>query len=136
MPSTVFITGASSGLGRGLALHYAKSGATVHAAARRKDELDKLAKESPNIVPLQLDVQDTPALVKAIQRLGPLDMVIANAGIGGPPPAKKMEWGRVRRILDVNATAACRTIAAAPPAMGGRHAGHLPALSRPAGVRC
>ena len=41
---TVFITGASSGLGRGLALHYAKAGAKVFAAARRRDELEKLAR--------------------------------------------------------------------------------------------
>jgi NADP-dependent 3-hydroxy acid dehydrogenase YdfG len=135
MPSTVFITGASSGLGRGLALHYAKGGATVHAAARRKDELDKLAKESPNIVPLQLDVQDTPALVKAIQGLGPLDLVIANAGIGRPTPAKKMDWEWVRRILDVNATAACATVAAALPAMVERNAGHVVAISSLAAFR-
>ena len=62
---TVFITGASSGLGRGLALHYAKAGAKVFAAARRREELEKLARESENIVPVPLDVQDTGALVNA-----------------------------------------------------------------------
>src|SRR5260370_2187499 len=131
MPSSVFITGASSGLGRGLALHYAKEGATVYAAARRKDELDKLAKESPSIVPLQLDVQDTKALVKAIQNSGPLDMVIANAGVGRPTPAKKMDWEWVKRILEVNATAACVTIAPALPPMVERTARPLVATSTP-----
>src|ERR1700716_2204268 len=106
MPSTVFITGASSGLGRGLALHYAKEGATVHAAARRKDELEKLAKESPNIIPIQLDVQDFDALVLALRKAerasgGALDLVIANAGIGQPTPARKIDWTVVKRIMDV-----------------------------------
>jgi NADP-dependent 3-hydroxy acid dehydrogenase YdfG len=41
----VFITGASSGLGRGLALHYANAGSTVFAAARRLPELEALANE-------------------------------------------------------------------------------------------
>ena len=87
-PKSVFITGASGGLGRGLALHYAREGATVHAAARRKDELEKLARESPNIVPVPLDVQDTDKLVLALHRAEPLDMVIANAGIGMETPAE------------------------------------------------
>src|ERR1700682_3186125 len=41
-----FITGASSGLGRGLSLHYARAGATVYAAARRRAELEALAAEA------------------------------------------------------------------------------------------
>src|SRR5438270_353884 len=69
-PRSVFLTGASSGLGRGLALHYARAGATVHAAARRKDELAKLAAEAPegSIVPVVLDVADTDALVAALRK--------------------------------------------------------------------
>jgi NADP-dependent 3-hydroxy acid dehydrogenase YdfG len=140
MPKSVFITGSSSGLGRGLALHYAKEGATVHAAARRKDELDKLAKESPNIIPIQLDVQDTDALVLALRKAeqasgGALDMVIANAGIGQPTPARKIDWTVVKRIMDVNVTAATVTIAAALPAMVERNAGHVVAVSSLAAFR-
>src|SRR5262249_28050906 len=57
---SVFVTGASSGMGRGLALHYARLGATVHAAARRKEMLDTLQAEAGEgrIVPVELDVQD------------------------------------------------------------------------------
>jgi NADP-dependent 3-hydroxy acid dehydrogenase YdfG len=67
-PNNVFITGASSGLGRGLALHYARAGSKVHAAARRRDELARLASEAPSggVVPVVLDVQDSDALVNAI----------------------------------------------------------------------
>ena len=49
-PLHILLTGAASGLGRGLALHYAHTGAAVYAVARRKDELDKLARESGNII--------------------------------------------------------------------------------------
>lgn len=139
MPS-IFITGASSGLGRGLALHYAKEGATVYAAARRKDELSRLRQEAPSIVPVPLDVQDTDALVAAIHRAeeeagGALDLVIANAGIGQPTNARKMDWRAVKRILDVNVTAACVTIAAALPKMVERNAGQVAAVSSLAAFR-
>ena len=68
-PRSVFITGASSGLGRGLALHYANDGATVHAVARRGPEIEILAREAPpgHIVPLVLDVTDPVRLVQAIR---------------------------------------------------------------------
>ena len=64
-PRTVFITGASSGLGRGLSLHYTRAGATVHAVARRKAELDALVAEAPEgrILPVVLDVIDSEKLV-------------------------------------------------------------------------
>jgi NADP-dependent 3-hydroxy acid dehydrogenase YdfG len=141
-PKTVFITGASSGLGRGLALRYAQSGATVHAAARREDELRKLAAEAPagSILPVQLDVQDTEALVAAIRQAeqasgGVLDLVIANAGVGRPSSARKMDWTIVRWILDVNVTAACVTLAAALPAMIERNAGQVVMMSSLAAFR-
>lgn len=132
---TVFITGASGGLGRGLALHYAKEGAKVFAAARRKEELERLASESENIVPVALDVQNTEALVKAVHGAGDLDLVIANAGIGHPTSARKIDWTWVRKIIDVNATATCVTIAAALPRMIERNQGHVAAMSSLAAFR-
>jgi NADP-dependent 3-hydroxy acid dehydrogenase YdfG len=139
---SVFITGASGGLGRGLALHFAKEGATVFAAARRKDELSRLADEAPrgSIVPVPLDVLDTDALVAAIHRAedeagGALDLVIANAGIGQPTSARKMDWRVVKRIFDVNIGAAAVTLAAALPKMIERDAGHVVAVSSLAAFR-
>jgi NADP-dependent 3-hydroxy acid dehydrogenase YdfG len=141
-PKSVFITGASSGLGRGLALHYAKRGATVHAAARRKDELSRLASDAPagSIVRVPLDVQDVDALVNAIHRAeeasgGALDLVIANAGVGKPTSARKMDWAVVKWIMDVNVTAACVTIAAALPKMVERDRGQVVMMSSLAAFR-
>jgi NADP-dependent 3-hydroxy acid dehydrogenase YdfG len=142
MSRSVFITGASSGLGRGLALHYAKAGATVFAAARRKEELAALAAEAQpgSIVPMKLDVQDTDALVSAIHRAeeqsgGALDLVIANAGTGRPTSARKMDWAVVKQIMDVNVVAACVTVAAALPKMVERGAGQVVMMSSLAAFR-
>src|SRR6185436_10199537 len=86
---TALITGASSGLGRGLAVAFAQRGVKVYAAARREAELTTLAKETPNIEPMVLDVSDADATFEVVQKLDakdPLDLVIANAGIGRPTP--------------------------------------------------
>jgi len=133
-PQSVFITGASSGLGRGLALHYANAGARVWAAARRKEELEKLAAETSGITPVVLDVTDSGKLAAAIQGLGELDLVIANAGVGQPTSARKMDWKAVKTLLEVNATAACVTIAAALPKMIERDRGQVVAISSLAGL--
>jgi NADP-dependent 3-hydroxy acid dehydrogenase YdfG len=132
----LFITGASSGLGRGLALHYAKRGWTVHAAARRKDELEKLRAEAKdNIRPIVLDVQDHERLAATVESFAALDLVIANAGVGQLTSARKMDWKRVKWIMDVNVTAACVTIAAALPKMVARNAGQVVAMSSLAAFR-
>jgi len=144
-PATVLITGASSGLGRGLALHYARAGATVHALARRRQELDSLAAEAQRasagrIVPTVLDVTDAEALVGRIESAhaeagGALDLVIANAGLGDPTPARRIDWRKVKRIMDVNVSAACVTIAAALPAMVARGQGTVVAVASLAAYR-
>jgi NADP-dependent 3-hydroxy acid dehydrogenase YdfG len=141
-PRSVFITGASSGLGRGLSLHYARAGATVHAAARRERELTSLAEEAPEgrVVPVVLDVTDADRLVRAIHDAGSafggaLDLVVANAGIGVPCSARKIDWTAVKRTLDVNVSAACVTVAAALPAMVARGAGQVVAISSLAAFR-
>ena len=89
--SSAFITGASSGLGRGLAMHYAGKGAVVYAAARRAAELEALAAEFKGrgrIVPVVLDVTDSEELVAAIRAAeaasgGALDLVIVAATCDG-----------------------------------------------------
>lgn len=142
--ANVFITGASSGLGRGLSLHYARAGSTVYAAARRKAELDALVLEAQGapgrIVPLVLDVQDTEALVGAVEAAqeaagGALDLVIANAGTGAPTHALKLDWRKVKQMLDVNGSAACVTIAAALPAMVKKGRGTVVGVSSLASFR-
>jgi short-subunit dehydrogenase len=143
---SVFITGASSGLGRGLAAHYASKGATVFAAARRRDRLDALVSEAlasaaaGRIVPLTLDVCDTDAVAAVVGEAeresgGALDLVIANAGIAERTDARQIDWRAVRRVMDVNVTSACVTIAAALPAMVERGSGTVAAISSMAAFR-
>lgn len=141
-----FITGASSGLGRGLALHYARAGATVHAVARRLPELEELAREAAGagapgrVVPVPLDVADSERLAAAIGEAeaaagGALDLVVANAGVGQFTPGRRMDWRVVKRVLEVNVSAAGVTLAAALPAMVARGRGTVVAVSSLAAFR-
>jgi len=84
----VFITGASSGIGAALALHYARQGCTLGLLARRGEQLDALAASLPNPTlhrTYPADVTDHAALLSAAQAFmayaGGCDVVIASAGI-------------------------------------------------------
>ncbi|GAB2932032.1 SDR family NAD(P)-dependent oxidoreductase [Rheinheimera gaetbuli] len=83
MTSTCLITGASSGIGRQLALHYAANGWTVYAVARSADKLDELSKNA-RIHALPLDLTDNTALqtsaLKLLEQGVVLDLVLLNAG--------------------------------------------------------
>lgn len=131
---TALVTGASSGLGRGLALWLAKRGVVVYAGARRTDRLEALAREGGgSITPLTMDVADadaTHARITALDReVGGLDLVIANAGLGDRRRGQQAEWSATRRLLEVNVVGAVATLSAALPAMVARGRGHLVGIS-------
>ncbi|MBL9037346.1 MAG: SDR family NAD(P)-dependent oxidoreductase [Archangium sp.] len=132
---TVLITGASSGLGRGLAAWFAKRGdVTVFAAARRTAQLDSLRREVGDaIVPLALDVSQADATHERIVALdaecGGLELVIANAGVAPLTYGRAIDWKVVKNVVDVNVTGALATLCAALPGMVARGRGHLVGVS-------
>ncbi len=140
-PKAVFITGASSGIGRALALEYARRGSAVAVTARREAELAELAKEiqaaGGRAVPYVLDVRDEAAtkdvLSRADHEIGPLDMVVANAGVAAGGLAQNMAWPDVERVLDINTKGAICTILCALPVFLSHGHGHLVAVSSLAG---
>jgi NADP-dependent 3-hydroxy acid dehydrogenase YdfG len=132
------VTGASSGLGRSLATWLARRGVQVYAAARRTEALEVLKGEvGSRILPVTLDVSDAELTRSRIGELdeasGGLDLVVANAGVGGETSGRRLDWNRVSRIIDVNVTGAVATLTAALPGMLARGRGHLVAVSSLAG---
>ena len=88
---SVFITGASSGLGRQMAIEFSRRGYRLALTARRLDVLQQLQAElekngAGSVFVAALDVTDDAAVAKvfaqALAQLGSLDIVVANAGIG------------------------------------------------------
>lgn len=136
---TALVTGASSGMGRGLAVWLSKRGVKVYAAARRLELLEVLKAEAGElIVPLKLDVSDADATFAAVEELdaesGGLDLVIANAGVGDDTRPRKLKWGSIKQMIDVNVTGATATICGAMPGMIERGRGHLVGISSLAGL--
>jgi NADP-dependent 3-hydroxy acid dehydrogenase YdfG len=142
-PSTVLITGASSGIGRALALEYARGGAKLALCARRADELDVTAAEAKKLggsaLCIPLDVRDVQAVADGVKRadheLGGLDMVIANAGRGDTKHSTRLAWENVGPVIDVNVTGAMATLVAAIPVMIAQKKGQLVGVSSLAGSR-
>ncbi len=140
---TALITGASSGLGRGLALWFARRGTRVFAAARRKDHLDTLAEEARaaggTVEPVEMDVSRTDETMARIQQLdadcGGLELVVANAGVGLDTYGKRFQWDRAKKVLEVNVLGAAATLSAVLPRMVERKSGHLVGVSSIASFR-
>lgn len=78
--NTVMITGASSGIGEALAIHYAHSGWKVYAGGRNKERLNGLCQANSNIQALIGDVVDEAQVAAMAKQLPPLDLLILNAG--------------------------------------------------------
>ena len=123
MARNIFITGASSGIGRALAGELAKRGNDLFLTARRLDALEALREEilaahpERTVEVRQLDVTDDADVVRALEeaaeRLGRLDVVVANAGLGNSGRVGAGNVGRARRIIETNLIGAIATIDAA-----------------------
>lgn len=140
----IFLTGASSGIGEGIATALAKKGAILGLLARREDLLAELAGKCEAVGgtarALPADVVDSDAVHGAANRLreefGHIDILIANAGIGGNDDAtRNYEPASVKRVLDINLLGAVNAIHAVVPQMLERGSGQLVAVSSLAGFR-
>lgn len=125
------VTGASSGLGRHFALVLARQGAKVALAARRADRLENLAQEIASFdgraLPVEMDVTRRESVAGAIEaaetELGPLDVVVNNAGIALTAPALKVEEDDWARVIETNLSGVFRVAQAAGARMAARGEG-------------
>ncbi|MSO88763.1 MAG: SDR family NAD(P)-dependent oxidoreductase [Rhodospirillaceae bacterium] len=138
-----WVTGASSGIGRALALRLARDGWRVAASARGDAALDDLAKEAAggpgSIDPMPLDVTDeegTRAATIAIEaRNGPIVLAVLNAGTHLPISVATFDPSIFRRLHEVNVMGVVNGIAALLPRMVERRGGHIAVVSSVAGYR-
>ena len=139
----VMITGASSGIGKGLALEIASRGAHLGLLARREELLNELVSEvkSRNVKALAAtaDVRHAQAVRDAADRfrneLGPIDVMIANAGIGTADHALRLDPEHASTVISINVLGAVNSVAAVAPEMVARGKGRLVAISSLAGYR-
>jgi NAD(P)-dependent dehydrogenase (short-subunit alcohol dehydrogenase family) len=141
---TLLITGASSGIGAGLAFEFARRGYGVAIAARRADRLEAmepqlLAAGAARVVVVPLDVADTDSIEPAVQRvaaeLGRLDIIVANAGVGPLTPTGRGKLALMRETLNINLVGAIATIEAALPIFRAQGGGHVVGVTSVAGSK-
>jgi NAD(P)-dependent dehydrogenase (short-subunit alcohol dehydrogenase family) len=137
--SLAWITGASSGIGRALALRLARAGVTVAASARSAEALADLARAEPRIKPYPLDVTDAAASAANVARieaeLGAIDLAILNAGIGKRASARRFDPAQVAATFGVNVLGATNPLGVLLPAMVARGRGHVAFVASVAGYR-
>ncbi len=139
----VMITGASSGIGRGVALEVASRGAHLGLLARREELLNEIVgeakKRNVKAVAAAADVRDVKRVREAADRfrreLGPIDILIANAGIGTADHATRLTPEHAANVMGINVLGAVNSVAAVLPEMVERKQGRLVAISSLAAYR-
>jgi short-subunit dehydrogenase len=140
----VLITGASSGIGRGLALELARRGAKLGLVARRRELLEDLvseigSKHQQDVLLLPADVSDRQTMREAAESLlaafGHVDVLFANAGIGVTNPAAEFDAAKLAAVINVNVVGAANSVEAVLPEMIARGRGQLVVISSLAAYR-
>ena len=135
------VTGASSGIGRGLAIRLARDGYAVGLLARRARHLREVAAEieecGGSASVHRCDVAEREKVLDAVQdceaELGPVDLLVANAGMGSHMPVDELNGDEIELVMRVNFLGAVHTVDALLPAMLSRRSGHLVAVASLAG---
>lgn len=139
----VMITGASSGIGKGIALEIASRGANLGLLARREDLLNEIVSEAKarnvKAVAAAADVRDVKSVRDAAdhfrKELGPIDIMIANAGIGTSDHATRLTPEHAEKVISINVLGAINSVGAVLPEMVERRQGRLVAISSLAAYR-
>ncbi len=141
---TVWITGASSGIGEALALRYAREGASLVLSARRKDELERVAGlcrdaglPADQVLVLPLDVTNWESLPAAVQAVldtfGAIDLLVNNAGVSQRSLCKDTDMAVYQKLMDVDVMGQIALTKAVLPHMLERGSGHLAVTASVAG---
>ncbi len=139
----VLVTGAASGIGRELTLQLARRGWQTAAIDRDRAGLkeleNQLRRERLGVAWQVADVTDAAfmkwAVARLSDRLGPIDLLIASAGIVAATPATAADPEAIARIIGVNLIGVSNTIAAVLSGMLARQSGHIVAISSLASFR-
>lgn len=137
----IWITGASSGIGRALALRLAQDGHRVVASARNRDVLTQMSSEARGgaILPWPLDVTEHAAVVAvhdAIERdLGPIDVAVLAAGNHHPVGARNFRAADLARLVEINLIGVANALEPLMRSMIRRRRGRIAIVSSVAGYR-
>lgn len=132
----VLITGCSSGLGRAMAIEFAKQGHTVFATARRAEDIQDLASEK--LTPLQLDVTNAASIAAILEKVkehaGGVDLLVNNAGFGLMGPILELPLEEVRLQFETNVFGPLNLVQAFAPYMVKQGCGRIVNVGSVSGI--
>lgn len=133
------VTGGGSGVGKAIALALAAAGVKVTICGRREAALSAVAAQDERIGGIVADVTDEASVAAlyagAEAARGPVDIVIANAGMSGSAPAHKTTLADWQRTLEVNLTGAFLSVKPALAGMIARKGGRIVFVASTAGLK-
>ena len=136
---TIWITGASSGIGKSLALKFAKEGWQVAASARREDLLNQLTESNQNIVSFPLDVTNgekcKEVFEKIKNRFENIDICFLSTGTWDPKKEKDIDIDQMKSVMEVNFFGTLNCIKVVEKYFKEKKNGHLSIVSSIAGYR-
>jgi gluconate 5-dehydrogenase len=122
---SALVTGSTRGLGLAFARALAQAGARVVVNGRSEEAARKVAASIDGAVAAAFDVTDEAAVADGVAALGPLDVLVNNAGIGVRKPMLDMSLEEWERVVDTNLTSAFLVSRAVAPAMIERGSGKI-----------
>ena len=135
----IWITGASSGIGKELALKFSKEGWQVAASARRENLLNELEKVNSNIYSFPLDVVDLESSKKIfneiIGKLGGIDLCVFSTGTYDPKKEREINLEQIQNTINVNFFGTLNCIKAVEKYFKEKKNGHISIVSSVAGYR-
>ena len=135
----IWITGASSGIGKALAIKFAENNWIVAASARRENLLDELKHINENIHSFPLDVTEIDkcrlTAKKIIERFGNIDICVFGTGMHDPKSEKKFNLEKIREIMEVNYFGTMNSINSVYEYFSEKQNGQISIISSVAGYR-
>ena len=135
----IWITGASSGIGKSLAIKFANEGWQVAASARRENLLKELNDTNPNIHSFPLDVTDSEKCIaisnEIISKLSNIEVCVFCTGIHDPKSERSLNLEKIKKIMEVNYFGTVNSINSVYNYFKKKRSGHISMISSVAGYR-
>ena len=135
----IWITGASSGIGKALAIKFANEGWQVAASARRESLLKELSNQYTNIQSFPLDVTDSDKCKSVfkdiVEKFENIEICVFGTGIHDPQSEKKFNLEKIKKIMEVNFFGTMNSINSVYDYFGQKKVGQISIISSVAGYR-
>ena len=139
MSKNIWITGASSGIGRAVALKFANEGWQVAVSARRRELLEELSKENSNISSFPLDVTNRKSCVQVfediLRKYSNIDLCVLSTGTYDPKTEREINLDEIENVFNVNFFGTLNCIKTVEKNLKDRKKGHIAIMSSVAGYR-